>query len=86
MDISLVLSGGGARGYIHIGVIEELKKQVKAQIESEELSRLYNDKLKPVLLEKFVNELEFDPPEFVVEQEIDMALNKKASSMSEDEI
>jgi NTE family protein len=24
--ISLVLSGGGARGYIHIGVIEELKK------------------------------------------------------------
>ena len=27
MDISLVLSGGGARGYIHIGVIEELKKQ-----------------------------------------------------------
>jgi NTE family protein len=25
--ISLVLSGGGARGYIHIGVIEELKKE-----------------------------------------------------------
>jgi len=27
MKISLVLSGGGARGYIHIGVIEELKRQ-----------------------------------------------------------
>jgi NTE family protein len=27
MNISLVLSGGGARGYIHIGVIEELNKQ-----------------------------------------------------------
>ncbi|ACM93348.1 patatin [Nautilia profundicola AmH] len=27
MKISLVLSGGGARGYIHIGVIEELKAQ-----------------------------------------------------------
>jgi len=26
MNISLVLSGGGARGYAHIGVIEELKK------------------------------------------------------------
>ena len=26
MKISLVLSGGGARGYIHIGIIEELKK------------------------------------------------------------
>jgi NTE family protein len=27
MKISLVLSGGGARGYTHIGVIKELKKQ-----------------------------------------------------------
>ncbi|WP_456480776.1 patatin-like phospholipase family protein [Nautilia sp.] len=27
MKVSLVLSGGGARGYIHIGVIEELKEQ-----------------------------------------------------------
>jgi len=27
MKISLVLSGGGARGYAHIGVIEELKSQ-----------------------------------------------------------
>ena len=27
MKVSLVLSGGGARGYAHIGVIEELKKE-----------------------------------------------------------
>ena len=27
MNISLVLSGGGARGYAHIGIIEELKAQ-----------------------------------------------------------
>jgi len=27
MKISLVLSGGGARGYVHIGVIEEIKAQ-----------------------------------------------------------
>jgi len=27
MKISLVLGGGGARGYAHIGIIEELKKQ-----------------------------------------------------------
>jgi trigger factor len=66
--------------------LDELKKQVKAQIESEKLATLYNDELKPALLEKFVAELKFDLPEFVVEQEIDMALNKKASSMSEDEI
>jgi len=66
--------------------VEELNKQVKKQIEGEKLSKLYNDELKPALLETFVAEIKFDLPEFVVEQEIDMALNKKASTMSEDEI
>ncbi len=66
--------------------LEGLKKQVKTQIENEELSKLYNDELKPALLESFVEGIKFDLPEFVVEQEIDMALNKQASTMSEDEI
>ncbi len=66
--------------------LDELKKQVKIQIENEKLAKLYNDELKPALLETFVEKLVFDLPEFVVEQEIDMALNKKASSMNEDEI
>ena len=64
----------------------KLQELVKTQIENEELGKLYNDDLKPALLESFVEELKFDLPEFVVEQEIDMALNKKAGSMSEDEI
>ena len=66
--------------------LELLKEQVKTQIENEELSKLYNDDLKPALLESFVDGFNFDLPEFVVEQEIDMALNKKAGTMSEDEI
>ncbi|MEA3229074.1 MAG: trigger factor [Campylobacterota bacterium] len=66
--------------------LAELKKQVTAQIEGEELGKLYNDEKKPALLEKFVETFKFDLPEFVVEQEIDMALNKKAGTMSEDEI
>ncbi|QSZ42974.1 trigger factor [Sulfurimonas aquatica] len=66
--------------------VEELKKQVKIQLENEALSKVYNEDLKPQLLEKLVNTLSFDLPEFVVEQEIDMALNKKAGTMSEDEI
>jgi trigger factor len=66
--------------------LEELNKQVKTQIENEKLSKLYNEELKPALLDTFVSEIAFDLPEFVVEQEIDMALNKKASSMNEDEI
>ncbi|MDQ7045777.1 MAG: trigger factor [Sulfurimonas sp.] len=66
--------------------LESLKKQVKDMLENEVLGKLYNDELKPALLESLVTGFDFDLPEFVVEQEIDMALNKSASSMSEDEI
>jgi len=66
--------------------VDELKAEVKKAIEQEKLAKLYNEELKPQLLEAMVNKLDFDLPEFVVEQEIDMAVNKKASEMSEDEI
>ena len=66
--------------------LENLKAQIKIQLENEALAKLYNEELKPTLLEKFVTKLIFDLPEFVVEQEIDVSLNKKASMMSEDEI
>ncbi|MBN2782797.1 MAG: trigger factor, partial [Campylobacterales bacterium] len=66
--------------------LESLKTQVKEVIENEKLSKLYNEDLKPALLETYVNEINFDLPEFVVDQEIDMAVNKKAASLSEDEI
>ena len=66
--------------------LDELKKQVKTQLENEALGKLYNEDLKPKLLETLVDSLTFDLPEFVVEQEIDMALNKKAGTMSEDDI
>jgi trigger factor len=66
--------------------LAKLKEQVKIQMENEELSKLYNDELKPALLETFVEAFAFDLPEFVVEQEIDMAVNKKARELSEEEI
>ncbi|MEA3330932.1 MAG: trigger factor [Campylobacterota bacterium] len=66
--------------------LESLKAQVKTQIDNETLGKLYNDELKPALLDSFVESFKFDLPEFVVEQEIDMALNKAAGTMSEDEI
>jgi trigger factor len=66
--------------------LESLKSQVKIQIENEKLGKLFNDELKPALLETFVDKFVFDLPEFVVDQEIDMALNNKARTMSEDEI
>jgi len=66
--------------------LDELKAEVKKALEQEKLVKLYNEELKPKLLENLVEKLEFDLPEFVVDQEIDMAVNKKASTMSEDEI
>ena len=66
--------------------LENLTNQIKKQLENEAVAKLYNEDLKPALLEKYVSEFNFDLPEFVVDQEIDVALNKKASTMTEDEI
>ena len=66
--------------------LEKLKEEVKKALEQEKLTKLYNEELKPKLLETLVEKIDFDLPEFVVDQEIDMAVNKKASQMSEDEI
>jgi trigger factor len=66
--------------------LDMLKAKVKEQLESEEMSKLYNDELKPNLMEHFVAAFTIDLPEFIVEQEIDMALNKKAREMTEEQI
>ncbi|WP_416768688.1 trigger factor [Sulfurimonas sp. ST-25] len=66
--------------------IDMVKEQVQKQLENEERGKLFNEKLKPELLEAFVAAYNFDLPEFVVEQEMDMALNNKAREMSEEEL
>ena len=66
--------------------LEMLKEKIKEQLENEAMSALYNDELKPNLMEHFVATFTIDLPDFIVEQEIDMALNKKAREMSEEEI
>jgi trigger factor len=66
--------------------LEKLTSEVKKAMEQDALTKLYNEELKPKLLEKLVDSLDFELPDFVVEQEIDMALNNKARTMSEDEI
>jgi len=66
--------------------VAKVQSQVKEQLESEVLGKLYNDDLKPTLLNKLVSETTFDLPNFVVDQEIDMAVNKKAATMNEEEI
>jgi len=66
--------------------LEKLEEEIKKALEQEKRTKLYNDELKPKLLEALVEKINFDLPEFVVDQEIDMAVNKKASQMSEEEI
>ncbi|RUM43619.1 MAG: trigger factor [Hydrogenimonas sp.] len=68
------------------GTLEKLEKEVKTQIESEKMTKLYNEELKPKLVEALIEKFEFDLPESVVEQEVDMALRTKVQQMSEEEL
>jgi len=66
--------------------LDELKENVKTQIKNEKLSKKYQEDLKPKLIEALVTKFEFDLPEQIVEQEIDMQLNNKVRSMKEEEL
>ena len=66
--------------------LEKLEKEVEEQIRSEKMTKLYNDELKPKLVEVLVEKFEFDLPESVVSQEVDLALQNKVQQMKEEEI
>ena len=66
--------------------LEKLEKEVKEQIRSEKLSKIYNEELKPKLVEALVEKFTFDLPESVVEQEIEMLLRNRVQQMSEEEL
>ncbi len=66
--------------------LEQMKQDIRAQIKSEKLNKLYNEELKPKLLEALVEYYEFDLPENIVEQEIDNLANQKAGTMKAEEI
>ena len=66
--------------------VELLKEKVTEQIKNEKLSKVYNEELKPKLIEALVEKYEFALPNTIVEQEIDAKVNEKARSMSEEEL
>ena len=66
--------------------LEKLKKIVKDSLESEKTSKLYNEELKPKLLEALVKKYDFDLPELIVEEEINSLMNVKAREMDEKEV
>ncbi len=66
--------------------VEELKEHAKKIIKDNKLRKLYEDELKPKILEKIVEKYNFDLPKNIVEQEIDNLANQKAQTLSEDEL
>ena len=65
---------------------DTVKEKIEEQIKSEKVSKIYNEELKPKLMEALVAEYSFDLPENIVEQEIDAQINQKAQTMSEEEL
>ncbi len=65
---------------------DTVKEKIKEQIKSEKLSKLYNEELKPKLIEALVAEYNFDLPQNIVEQEIDAQVNQRAQTMTQEEL
>ena len=66
--------------------LDELKEKVRAQLETAALSKLYNEELKPKMVEALVKKFDIALPNNIVEQEIDAKINAKAQEMSEEEL
>ena len=66
--------------------VELLKERVTEQIKNEKMSKLYNEELKPKMVEALVEKFDFALPNNIVEQEIDVKVNEKGRSMSEEEL
>jgi len=66
--------------------LEMLTDRVRTQIESGEMSKVYNEDLKPKLVEALVKTFDFALPNNIVSQEIDAKINAKAQEMSEEEL
>jgi len=66
--------------------VATLREKVKTQIESAEISKIYNEDLKPKLVEALVAKFDFALPNNIVEQEIDAKINAKAREMDEEEL
>ena len=66
--------------------VETLKERIKGQLEREEISKLYQNELKPKIVEALVEKFNFALPNNIVEQEIDAKINHKAQEMSPEQL
>ncbi len=66
--------------------VESMREGIASQLRTEKISKLYNEELKPKVIEALVEHFDFDLPENIVEQEIDNLVNQKAQKMTQEEI
>jgi len=63
-----------------------LTEKVEEQVASQELSKVYNDELKPKIVEALVKKFDFALPNNIVDQEVDAKVNALAQKMDEKEL
>ncbi len=66
--------------------LEKLKTIIEEQLKSEKTTKLFTEELKPQLIEALVGRYDFDLPDMIVEQEMDLMFRGKIGAMSEEEI
>jgi len=64
------------------GTVDALKELISEQIKNEKLAKMYQDELKQQTLEALLAHCNFDLPQNIVEQEIDVQINAKAKEMT----
>ncbi|MDR2638456.1 MAG: trigger factor, partial [Helicobacteraceae bacterium] len=64
--------------------LEQLKAAVEKTLFDEQKSRLYNEELRPKLLDALLKKYDFDLPEIILEQEIDHLATQKARTLDEE--
>ena len=66
--------------------LDELTEHAKKILVDNKVRKIYEDELKPQILENLIAKYDFDLPKNIVEQEIDNLTNQKAQTLSEDEV
>lgn len=66
--------------------LSTLKEQVKLQLKNEARIHLYNQEAKPKFIEKILQTLNFDLPDLIVEQEMNILLNNYARTLTPEEL
>lgn len=66
--------------------VDTLKERLKSQIQNEKIAKIYQEEVKPAVIEALVKHFDFALPNSIVEQEIDAKINQKAQTMTQEEL